>query len=60
MALGGLVLIILYLFNIGEGFFVALIYGIPILIIGVVIFFNKNEDRIEQIKKMKSEKGGKK
>jgi membrane-bound ClpP family serine protease len=36
--------------------FIPLIYGIPILIIGIVIFFNKKEDKIEQIKS----KGGKK
>ena len=27
-----------------------LIYGIPILIIGIFIFFNKKEDNIEKIK----------
>ncbi len=27
-----------------------LIYGIPILIIGIFIFFNKKEDKIEEIK----------
>jgi len=35
--------------------FVILIYGIPILIIGIVILLNKKEDKIEQIKS----KGGK-
>jgi len=29
--------------------FVILIYAIPILIIGIIIFFNKKEDKIEQI-----------
>lgn len=31
-----------------------LIYGIPILIIGVFIFFNKKEDEIEEIKSRKN------
>ena len=30
--------------------FVILIYGIPIFIIGLIIFFNKKEDEIEQRK----------
>jgi hypothetical protein len=29
--------------------FLFLFYGIPILIIGIIIFFNKKEDKIEQI-----------
>lgn len=35
-----------------AGFFtpVTLIYGIPILIVGLIIFFNKKEDKIEEIK----------
>jgi hypothetical protein len=31
-----------------------LIYGIPIIIIGVFIFFNKKEDDIEEIKNHKN------
>ena len=31
-----------------------LIYGIPILIIGIYILFNKNEDNIEKIKSRKN------
>ena len=31
-----------------------LIYGIPILIIGIYIFFNKKEDDIEKIKSRKN------
>jgi len=31
-----------------------LIYGIPILIIGIFIFFNKKEDNIEKIKGRKN------
>jgi hypothetical protein len=30
-----------------------LIYGVPVLIIGLFILFNKKEDDIEQIKKVK-------
>ena len=55
MVVGGLFLIILSFF-IKEVPWVALIYGIPILIIGVFILLNKKEDKIEQIKKA----GGKK
>ena len=32
------------------GFFSLLFYAIPILIIGIIIFLNKKEDEIEQIK----------
>jgi len=54
----GLVMVILGLFLIGiyiiyfekEGSFVALIYGIPILIIGLFVLLNKKEDRIERRK----------
>lgn len=35
---------------------ITLFYGIPILIIGIFVLFNKNEDKIEQRK----DKGGKK
>jgi len=37
--------------------FVSLIYGIPLLILGIIIFFNKDEDQIEKRKDMK---GGRK
>jgi membrane-bound ClpP family serine protease len=55
----GILAIILGLTLIIIGFFtyVTLIYGIPILIIGIIIFFNKKEDEIEKIKR---KKGGKK
>jgi membrane-bound ClpP family serine protease len=42
-------LILLY-FSIIEAYWV-LIYSLPVLIIGFFILFNKNEDKIEQIKK---------
>lgn len=47
MILIGLVLIILSFFTM----FVPLIYGIPVFVIGLIIFFNRGEDDIEQIKK---------
>ena len=40
----------------GKDFFVFLIYGVPIFVIGLVIMFNKNEDKVEEI----DYKGGKK
>ncbi len=55
MIVGGLFLIILSFF-VKEASWVALMYGIPILIIGVFILLNKKEDKIEQIKQA----GGKK
>lgn len=48
----------LYLTIIGLSKHFILIYGIPILIIGIFILFNKKEDDIEKIK-IKA-KGGKK
>ena len=45
----GLVLVMLPIFA-GLPGFVAWFYGLPILIIGIFIFFNKKEDRIERIK----------
>ncbi len=51
-------------FFIEDAFWVTLIYGIPILIIGLFIWFNKKEDEIEGIKYSKKfqigQKGGKK
>ena len=46
MIVGGLILLAMSFF---FGF-VSLFYGIPILIIGLIILFNKKEDEIEQIK----------
>ena len=46
LILFGITLIILALFS-GPW---ALIYGIPILIIGVIILLNSGEDKIEEIK----------
>ena len=43
---------VLILFAIIEEIWL-LIYGLPSLIIGVFILFNKNEDKIEQIKQKK-------
>lgn len=47
----GLVLIITSFFI--KQWFVPLIYGIPLLIIGIFILFNEKEDKIEKIKKSK-------
>ena len=41
-----------------KDIFSLIIYGIFILIVGIIIFFNKKEDKIEQIKSNKY-KGGK-
>lgn len=54
----GIVSIFLGTFLIGlsffvEAFWVSLIYGLVILIIGFFIIFNTKEDKIEQIKKRK-------
>ena len=38
------------------GFWFTLIYGIPILIIGIFILFNKEEDKIEEIKSKRRSK----
>ena len=57
----GILTIILGLILIGVSIFKTywvLIYGIPILIIGIFILFNKKEDDIEKIKN--KAKGGKK
>jgi len=45
--IAGIFLIIMSFF---ESYFL-LLYGIPVLLIGVFILFNKKEDTIEQIKK---------
>ena len=52
----GMILVVVGLFLIGlsffveEAFWVVLMYGIPLLIVGMIIFFNKKEDKIEEIK----------
>jgi len=33
-----------------------IVYGIPLIIIGIVILFNKNEDKIERRKDLKERK----
>lgn len=54
MIVAGLILIIISPFVM----FVTLIYGIPLLLIGLFILFNKKEDEIEKIRT--KSKGGKK
>jgi len=53
----GLVMVVIGIILIGvfftikkTGTFIALIYGIPILIIGIFILLNKKEDKIERRK----------
>jgi len=48
----GLFLIIFYL---SEDFFV-LVYGVPLIIIGIFILLNKKEDHIEEIKSKRGKK----
>jgi ABC-type arginine transport system permease subunit len=36
--------------NFSENYFVTLLYGVPIIIIGIFIFYNQKEDQIEKIK----------
>jgi len=49
--IGGLILTVVAFF---AGFFI-LIYGLPLLVIGIIILLNKKEDVVEPIKK----RGGK-
>jgi len=59
----GLVLIIIGLvvgLIVNQEVFFLLYHGIVVLIVGILIFFNKKEDKIEQIKSNKKiKKGGK-
>ena len=45
----GLTLIVISFFTM----FVPLIYGLPIFVIGIIIFLNNKEDKIEKIKNKK-------
>ncbi len=54
--IGGIILIPLGFFGNFDGSWGVLIYGFPLLILGIWILLNKKEDIIEQIKKS----GGKK
>jgi len=50
---GGIFIFFLpFLFGIRLGMF-SLLYSIPMIIIGLFILLNKNEDKIEEIKKRK-------
>ena len=55
MILGVFLIVIALIFRA----WVVLIYGVPLLVLGIYIFFNKKEDQIEEIKYSKM-KGGKK
>jgi uncharacterized membrane protein HdeD (DUF308 family) len=50
MILVGIILVGVFIFVKKEGAFVALIYGIPLLIVGIFILLNKKEDKIERRK----------
>ncbi len=56
----GIVLILVTVFSSNKESWVALIYGIPSLIVGVVLLLWKKEDNIEQRKDLVKMKGGKK
>lgn len=56
MSIGGFALLLVALFSSSEGVWVALVYGIVLLVLGLFILLNKREDEIEQIKSQ----GGKK
>lgn len=51
MILGGLILLFLTFWNIVGG-----IYGLIILILGIIILLNKNEDKIEKRKDLLKDK----
>ncbi len=58
----GIVLIVIGLGLIVAGpfaHFITLIYGIPVLIIGLFILFNKHEDKIEERKDLNKRKSKK-
>jgi hypothetical protein len=57
LTIGGIVLVIVAIFAGFKGdSWVALMYGVPALGIGIAILLYKKEDKIEQIKKIKSKK----
>ena len=58
MSVVGLFLIGLSFF-VKEASWVALLYGVPLLIVGIIIFLNKKEDVIEQVKGQENKNGGK-
>jgi hypothetical protein len=63
ISLAGLLLLMGgFIFGGMGAFALLLIYGVPLIVIGLVIFFNKHEDTIEQINysTMKGGKNGKK
>ena len=50
VTLVGFIISLIPLFSNSDEAYVALFYGIPIFVIGLFVFFNKNEDKIEQVK----------
>ena len=59
LVLIGIVLIFVPFFVENRVSFISWIYGIPVLIMGLFIFFNKNENEIEGIKNSYTFKSGK-
>ncbi len=59
LMLAGIFLLIIggFIGGMGAAVFL-LIYGVPLIILGLVIFFNKHEDKIEQVNYSRM-KGGK-
>ena len=55
----GLIILLVCSFFGMEAFLVSLIYGAPLIIIGIIILFNKKEDKIEEINYSKIKGGSK-
>ncbi len=55
LIIAGLILIVISLFTV----FTILIYGIPLLVVGLIIFLNKKEDEIEERKDLNKTKNKK-
>lgn len=53
MILIGAILVVIPFFVKLQISFFSWFYGIPIFIIGLVIFFNKKEDKIEEIRRFR-------
>lgn len=50
LIVGAILIVVAALHSFNGGSLVALIYGIPIFIVGIVILLNKKEDYIEPVK----------
>lgn len=56
MILTGIGLVVISMFVSLDVTFATLIYGIPVLIVGIFILLNKKEDKIEEIKSKRRKK----